>query len=103
MSAVLGFLALIGIAAMVVAAAAVLLSRTRLSSDRRHGTSGSLAGALLHVQSLIEPGKKRVAEVVEKAAERAVEDPSGDPPSPPSGERAEPATRKLRSGKKSMR
>jgi hypothetical protein len=80
-SPLVGCIALIGIMAIVILALAIFLSRASLSSDRRHGTSGSLSGALLHAQSLIEPGKENVAEAVEKAEERTSDDDaSGDPP-----------------------
>jgi len=43
-----------------------------------HGTSGSLSSAMLEVQSLLEPGKRHVVEVVQDEKEDA--DAAGDDP-----------------------
>lgn len=73
MHLVLGILALIAIA--VAALAAVTIAGMRMSRDaRRRGTSGSLSSAMLEVQSLIDPSKKKVVE----AQRRAVEDEEND-------------------------
>ncbi len=80
MNVLLGALLLIsGLIALVVLGA-FLVARTRLSHDGQHGTSGGLSGALLEVQSLLEPGKKNTVETLRRDASATDEDRSGDPP-----------------------
>lgn len=79
MNLLFGILALVGIA--VAAVAAVTIVGVRMMRDAgRQGTSGSLGNAMLEMQSLIEPGKKKVVEEQRQAAEAEDQDESGDPP-----------------------
>lgn len=79
---VLGCLAIIGIAALIVllgVGAIEMVARSR----GKHGTSGSLSSAALEIQSLLEPEKKRMAETIRAVEESEDEDDSpGSPPVP---------------------
>lgn len=46
--------------------------------NTRHGSSGSLGNAFLHVQSILEPGKRHVLE--QRLDEAREDEESGDPP-----------------------
>ena len=80
MNVFLGALLLVSGLIALVALGAFLIARTRLSHDAEHGTSGGLSGALLEVQSLLEPGKKNAVETIRRDASASDEDRSGDPP-----------------------
>ena len=73
MNLVLGSIALIAIVAFIVllgVGAITMVARSR----GKHGTSGSLSSAALEIQSLLEPEKKRVAEIIRAAEESEEED-----------------------------
>ena len=75
----LGVLAILGIAVVLIALAALAIAK--IKSDTKHGTSGTLSSAMLHVHSLLQPDKERMAESIR--AEREDENnQSGDPPTP---------------------
>lgn len=76
MNLVLGILIIIGIllcVAFVLAVAVIAIRR-----DKSHGTSGTLSGAALEIQSLLEPEKKKVVETMRARAERSEDDQSGE-------------------------
>ena len=73
----LGVLALIAIIVVTVVIATLLI--VMVKRDTKHGTSGSLSSAMLHVHSLLQPEKERMVESIR--GEREDEsDASGDPP-----------------------
>lgn len=75
----LGILLLLAIALLAIAA--VMFVAIRMShQEKRHGTSGALSGAMLEVQSLIDPAKKKVIEARQRETESEEDDESGDPP-----------------------
>lgn len=57
---------------------------------RKHGSSGTLADALLEVQAIMEPSKRYVLE--ERAKEDDEAQKSGDPAAPGKGGRCRPTT-----------
>lgn len=76
-SAPLGILLiLLGVAAVFLL---LLLAVRSMLRDRRHGSSGALASAVLEVESLLDPSKRHVQESVQSEEEE--DDESGDPPS----------------------
>jgi hypothetical protein len=69
------------LAALILIGFMVAVAIGSMRSSRR-GTSGSLSGAMLEVQSLLEPGKRHAAESVR--AEESESDDADDPlESPP--------------------
>ena len=69
--------ALLAIVALTIVIAALLI--VMVKRDTKHGTSGSLSSAMLHVHSLFQPEKERMVESIR--GEREDEgDASGDPP-----------------------
>ncbi|HUP63574.1 MAG TPA: hypothetical protein VNA69_24520 [Thermoanaerobaculia bacterium] len=77
MSLLFGALAVLGI--VLAVAAVVAFAVSALIRDRgKHGTSGSMSAAMLEVQSILEPGKKKVVETMRKEEEQEEEDHAGD-------------------------
>src|SRR5258708_1049767 len=60
MHLLLGVLALIAIVVLTTLIAVLLI--VMVKRDTKHGTSGSLSSAMVHVQSLFQPGKARPVE-----------------------------------------
>lgn len=75
MTTLLGALVLLVIVIVVMAGLAFSIAAMRRG---RHGTSGSLAGAALEMQALLEPERKHAVRVVQEDRE-AESDESGDP------------------------
>ena len=76
MSLILGILAILGILLAVVVITGLAVSA--LVRDKSHGSSGSLSSAMLEVQSILEPGKKKVVETLHEMEEREEQDKSGE-------------------------
>ena len=76
MNLLLGILCIIGIVLCVAFILAVAVIAIR--GDKSHGTSGTLSGAALEIQSLLEPEKKKVIETMRAREERSEEDHAGD-------------------------
>ena len=76
MNLVLGILCIIGILLCVGFILAVAIIAIR--GDKSHGTSGTLSGAALEIQSLLEPEKKKVVETMRAGEARSEKDQSGD-------------------------
>ena len=74
----LGILIVIGVVALVVAAAVMGIVSIRRQSGRR-GRSGSLGAAFLEVESLFVESKRRSVEAL-RAEEREADPGAGDPP-----------------------
>lgn len=77
MNVFLGVLAILAIIAVVAVITALAIGEI-VRDKKRHGTSGTLSTAALEMQSLLEPGKKRVVEAMHEVEERAASDESGE-------------------------
>jgi len=73
---ILGILAILGILLAVIVVTGLAVSA--IGRDKSHGTSGTLSSAMLEVQSVLEPGKKKVVETMHEMEEREEEDESGE-------------------------
>jgi hypothetical protein len=73
MNLILGALLIAGIGAVIVLLGVIAI-RTILRSRGKHGTSDSLSSAALEIQSLVEPEKKRVVEMMRAEEESSDED-----------------------------
>lgn len=74
---ILGILAILGILFAVILLTAFAVSAI-VRDKKTHGTSGTLSSAMLEVESLFEPGKKRVVETRREMEEREEADESGE-------------------------
>jgi hypothetical protein len=73
MNLILGALLIAGIGALIVLLGVIAVKMV-LRSRGKHGTSGSLSSAALEIQSLLEPEKKRVVEMMRAEEESSDED-----------------------------